>query len=210
MLLAEHRRGHGALYDALNHGRIDVAGLRKALAMLPQPKAADGRLALAVDVSAWLRPDAPTSPDRLFCHVYGRSGRSSDQLIPGWPYSFVAALETGRTSWCQLLDALRLGPDDDVADVTATQVRRVVTDLIGQGQWETGDEDILVVFDAGYDAPRMAYLLDGLPIEVLGRMSSDRVMRRQTPSLKEYALSYPLGGRPPKHGREFRFAKPDT
>ncbi|WP_406510611.1 NF041680 family putative transposase [Streptomyces sp. NBC_00212] len=209
-LLAEHRRGHGALYDALNSGRLDVGGLRKALATLPQPKAADGRLVLAVDVSAWLRPDAPTSPDRLFCHVYGRSGRSSDQFIPGWPYSFVAALETGRTSWCQLLDAVRLGPADDVAEVTAAQVRRVVTDLIGQGQWEVGDDDILVVSDAGYDAPRMAYLLCGLPVEVLGRMRSDRVMRRPTPSLKEYASSYPQGGRPPKHGKEFRFARPDT
>lgn len=165
-LLAEHRRGHGALYDALNCGHIDGDGLRKALAMLPQPKAADGRLVLAVDVSNWLRPDAPCSADRLFCHVYGRSGRSSDQFIPGWPYSFVAALETGRTSWCQLLDAVRLGPDDDVAEVTAAQVRRVVTDLIAQGQWEVGDNDILVVFDAGYDAPRMAYLLDGLPVVV--------------------------------------------
>ncbi|MFE6689446.1 transposase [Streptomyces sp. NPDC057743] len=153
-LLAKHRRGHGAMYDALNQGRIDAARLRKALAMLPQPKAAD---------------------NRLFCHVYGRSGRSSDQFIPGWPYSFVAALETRRTSWCQLLDAVRLGPDDDVAEVTAAQVRRVVTDLIGQGQWEAGDPDILVVFDAGYDAPRMAYLLTGLPVEVLGRMRSDRV-----------------------------------
>lgn len=209
-LLAEHRRGHGALYDALNHGRIDVARLRKALAVLPQPKAADGRLVLAVDVSAWLRPDAPTSPDRLFCHVYGRSGRSSDQLIPGWPYSFVAALETGRTSWCQLLDAVRLGPDDDVAEVTAAQVRCVVTDLIDQGQWEAGDDDILIVFDAGYDAPRMAHLLDGMPIEVLGRMRADRVMRRPTPTLKEYALAYPQGGRPPKHGKEFRFTRPET
>ncbi|BBC29177.1 uncharacterized protein SGFS_004680 [Streptomyces graminofaciens] len=209
-LLAEHRRGHGALYDALNQGRIDADRLRRALAVLPQPKAADGRLALAVDVSPWLRPDAPTSPGRLFCHVYGRSGRSSDQFIPGWPYSFVAALETGRTSWCQLLDAVRLGPDDDVAEVTARQVRRVVNDLIGQGQWEEGDPDILVVFDAGYDAPRMAYLLHGLPVEVLGRMRADRVMRRPTPSLKEYALSYPQGGRPPKHGKEFRFARSDT
>lgn len=123
-LLAEHRRGHGALYDALSQGCIDADRLRKALAALPQPKAADGRLVLAVEVSPWLRPDAPISPDRLFCHVYGRSGRSSDQFIPGWPYSFVAALETGRTSWCQLLDAVRLGPDGDVAEVTARQVRR--------------------------------------------------------------------------------------
>lgn len=133
-LLAEHRRGHGALYDALNQGCIDADRLRKALAVLPQPKAADGRLVLTVDVSPWLRPDAPTSADRLLCHVYGRSGRSSDQFIPGWPYSFVAALETGRTSWCQLLDAIRLGPHDDVAEVTARQVRRVVNDMIGQGQ----------------------------------------------------------------------------
>ncbi|MFJ8026027.1 transposase [Streptomyces sp. NPDC096311] len=206
-LLAEHRRGHGALYDALNRGRIDVDGLRRALAVLPQPKVADNRLVLAVDVSNWLCPDAPTSPDRLFCHVYGRNGRSSDQVIPGWPYSFVAALETGRTSWCQLLDAVRLGPDDDVAEVTAAQVRRVITDLIDGGQWEDGDADILIVFDAGYDAPRTAYLLGGLPVDVLGRMRSDRVMRKPVPAPW---ISLPQGGRPPKHGKEFRFAKPDT
>lgn len=193
-LLAEHRRRHGALHDALNQGCIDADRPRKALAVLPQPKAADGRLVLAVDVSPWLRPDAPTSPDRLFCHVYGRSGRSSDQFIPGWPYSFVAALETGRTSWCQPLDAIRLGPHDDVAEAAARQVRRVVNDLIGQGQWEDGDPDILVVFDAGYDAPRMAYLLTGLPIQVLGRMRSDRVMRRPTPTQLEYALPTPRAG----------------
>ncbi len=95
-LVADRRRGHGAMYDALNNGNIDVPRLRQVLAGLPMPQAADGRLVLAVDVSNWLRPDAPTSADRLFCHVYGRSGRSSDQFIPGWPYSFVAALESGR------------------------------------------------------------------------------------------------------------------
>jgi hypothetical protein len=53
-------------------------------------------------------------------------------------------------------------------------------------------------------------LLAGLPVEVLGRMRTDRVMRRPAPTLKEYAAAYPQGGRPPKHGKEFRFAKPDT
>jgi hypothetical protein len=43
-LPAEHRRGHGALYDALNHGRIDAGRLRRTLASLPKPNAADGRL----------------------------------------------------------------------------------------------------------------------------------------------------------------------
>ncbi|MGW2651997.1 NF041680 family putative transposase [Streptomyces sp. NPDC001393] len=208
-LLAEHRRGHGALYGALNRGRLEADRLRRTLAALPQPKAADDRLVLAVDVSNWLRPDAECSADRLFCHTFGR-GRDQHLMIPGWPYSFVAALESGRTSWCQLLDAVRLGPEDDVAEVTARQVRRVVEDLVAGGQWRGGDPNILVVFDAGYDSPRMAYLLDGLPVEVLGRMRSDRVMRRPTPTQLEYARAYPQGGRPPKHGKEFRFAKPET
>jgi hypothetical protein len=81
-LTAEHRRGHGAMYEALNCGNVEVPQLRQVLAELPQPEASDGRLVLAVDVSHWLRPDAPTSPDRLFCHVYSRSGRSSDQFAP--------------------------------------------------------------------------------------------------------------------------------
>ena len=72
-LAPEHRRGHGAMYDALNHGPIEIARLRRALAGLPLPRVGDGRIVLAVDVSPWLRPDAATSPDRLFCHVYGRA-----------------------------------------------------------------------------------------------------------------------------------------
>lgn len=130
--------------------------------------------------------------------------------MPGWPYSFVAALETGRTSWCQLLDAVRLGPADDAAEVTTAQVRRVVEDLIGMGRWKTGDHDVLVFFDAGYDAPRMAHLLAGLPVEVLGRMRTDRVMRRPAHDREEFHLARPLGGRPPKHGGEFRFVRPET
>lgn len=41
-LAGEHRRGHGSLYAALNHGRIEIARLRRALASLPLPEAAGG------------------------------------------------------------------------------------------------------------------------------------------------------------------------
>jgi hypothetical protein len=149
-LAAEHRRGHGAMYDALNHGRIEPQRLRRTLASLPLPVAANGRIVLAVDVSPWLRPDAATSPERLFCHVYGRA-KNNAQLIPGWPYSFVAALETGRTSWTALLDAVRLGPADDATAVTADQLRAVIARLVAAGHWQPGDPNILVVTDAGYD-----------------------------------------------------------
>ena len=156
-----HRRGHGALYDAVNYGRIDVGRLRRCLAGLPLPRAADGRLMLAVDVSNWLRPGAATSPDRLFCHVYGR-GKGQAQMIPGWPYSVVAALEPGRTSWTAVLDAIRLGPGDDAAEVTAAQVREVITRLIAAGHWRQGDLPILVIVDAGYDPMRLARQLADL------------------------------------------------
>jgi CobQ-like glutamine amidotransferase family enzyme len=103
-LAPEHQRGHGALYDGINHGRVDLARLRNLVAAQRLRRTADDRIVLAVDVSPWLRPDANTSPERSFCHTYGR-GKGQHLMIPGWPYSVVAALETGRTSWTALLAA---------------------------------------------------------------------------------------------------------
>ncbi|MFJ1588093.1 transposase [Streptomyces sp. NPDC088197] len=107
-LAPEHRREHASLYAGLNRGGLDVTRLR-ALAGAPLPRAAGGRLVLAVDVSPWLRPDAGTVPDRSFCHTYGRGG-AKHQTMPGWPYSVIVTLETGRTSWSALLDAVRPTP----------------------------------------------------------------------------------------------------
>ncbi|MDH6628363.1 hypothetical protein M2271_006195 [Streptomyces sp. LBL] len=199
-LAPEHRRGHGALYGALNRGRIEVARLRRVLASVPLPRAADGRLVLAVDVSPWLRPDAATSDARSFCHTYGR-GENKHLMIPGWPCSWIVALETGRSSWTAPLDAVRLRPGDDLAAVTADQVRDLVGRLITAGQWHEGDPLVWIVVDAGYDVMRLSYLLRDLPVELLGRLRSDRVMRRPAPP-RVYA---PKGGRPPKHGSEFIF-----
>jgi hypothetical protein len=78
----ECRRGYGAVYDALNCGQVQIGRLRRALAGLPLPAWDDGRIRLAADVSNWLRPDAATSPDRLFCHCYAR-GKGNAQMIPG-------------------------------------------------------------------------------------------------------------------------------
>ncbi|HEX3389522.1 MAG TPA: NF041680 family putative transposase [Streptosporangiaceae bacterium] len=202
-LAAEHRRGHGAMYDGLNHGRIDMSSLSVALAAITLPRLG-GRIVLGVDVTPWLRPDAATSPGRLFCHVHGRR-KDEHLLIPGWPYSMVAALEEGRTSWTRLLDARRLLPDDDEAAVTAAQVRDVVARIIGAGQHQPGDPGILLVFDAGYDLARLSFLLGDLPVQVLGRLRSDRVMGR-TPPPRVPGTS----GRPPRHGDVFKFKDPGS
>ncbi|MFJ6425397.1 NF041680 family putative transposase [Streptomyces hydrogenans] len=203
-LVGEHRRGHGGLYAAVSKGRIDADRMRQALASVPLPRAADGRLVLAVDITCWLRPNAHTSPQRILCHTYGR-GKDQHIPVPGWPYSIVCALEPGRSSWTAPLDALRLAPGDDTATVTARQLRELVERLITADQWQAGDPDVLVIADAGYDAPRLAHLLRDLPVQVLARMRSDRVLRRAVPPRQPHTL-----GRPPRHGGEFVFGQPDT
>jgi hypothetical protein len=200
----ECRRGHGAVYDAVNCGEIRFARLRRALAGLPLPAWGDGRIRLAVDVSNWLRPDAEASPERLFCHCYAR-GRGNAQMIPGWPYSFVVALEPGRTSWTLPLDVVRLGPADDATEVTAAQIRGVVRRLTEAGHWADGDPEIVAVFDSGYDLTRLAWLLRDLPVEVTGRLRSDRVMYFPAPQRVPGA-----NGRPSRHGAALKLADPGT
>jgi DDE superfamily endonuclease len=203
-MAAEHRRGHGALYDSLRNGRIDIDRLSKVVASQLIPRCTDGRIVLAIDISNWLRPDAATSPDRLFCHTYGR-GKGQAQMIPGWPYSFIAALESGRTSWTAILDAQRLGPYDEDTAVASAQLRAVVERLIAAGHWNDGDPHIWIVGDSGYDGPRLAFELADLPVQVLVRVRSDRVMALPAPPRAKGAL-----GRGKRHGAEMKFKDPAT
>jgi hypothetical protein len=202
-LAPEHRRGHGGLYDGLNRGGIEIARLRRTVAGLPLPRVG-GRIVLAVDVSPWLRPDAETSAQRLFCHVHGRA-KNTAQMIPGWPYSMVAALASGRSSWTAVLDAVRLGPADDATAVTAGQLRDVVERLRAAGHWRAGDPDIVVVMDSGYDVTRLAFVLADLPVQVIGRLRSDRVMLLPVP-----ARHPGTPGRPSRHGPVLALGDPTS
>lgn len=159
---------------------------------------------LAAGITCWLRPNAHTSPQRILCHTYGR-GKDQHSPVPGWPYSVICALETGRSSWMAPLGALRLALGDDAATVTAGQMRELVERLMAAGQWKDGDPDVLIVVDAGYDVPRLAFLLKDLPVQVLGRMRSDRVLRGTVPPRIPGSR-----GRPPRHGGEFAFGDPTT
>lgn len=104
----------------------------------------------------------------------------------------VGELGRGCTSWTAVLDAARLEPGADVTAVTTVQIREVIERLAAAGQWQPGDPEVLVVLDAGYDAPRIAHLLRDLPVQALGQLRSDRVMQRPTPP----RVYDPKGGRP--------------
>ncbi|MEU6325633.1 NF041680 family putative transposase [Streptomyces sp. NPDC047009] len=199
-LQAVHRRGHGAMYDALAQGRLDVSRLRLALAGLELPRGTDRQISIALDVTPWPRPDAECSPDRLHCHRPCRCD-GVRQTIPGWPYQVAAALGGGRTSWTGPLDAVRLGPDDDLTEVTAAQVRDLLARLRKAGQWREGDPEVLFVLDAGYDIVRLTWLLRDEPVRLLGRIRADRVMHHPPGRRKG-----PTPGRQPRHGEPFRLA----
>jgi DDE superfamily endonuclease len=203
-LEAVHRRGHGAMYDALAQGRLDVSRLRLALAGLELPRGTDRQISIALDVTPWPRPDAECSPGRLHCHRPCRCD-GVRQTIPGWPYQVAAALGGGRTSWTGPLDAVRLGPDDDLTEVTAAQVRDLLARLRKAGQWREGDPEVLFVLDAGYDIVRLTWLLRDEPVRLLGRIRADRVMHHPPGRRKG-----PTPGRQPRHGDAFRLADPAT
>jgi hypothetical protein len=59
------------------------------------------------------------------------------------------------------------------------------------------------VVDAGYDVPRLAYQLRDLPVVVIGRLRSDRVLYRAAPAYAGF-------GRPQRHGSAFRLTDPST
>jgi len=125
-------------------------------------------------------------------------------MIPGWPYSIVAALGSGRSSWTAVLDAVRLGPADDATAVTAAQLREVVDRLHQAGHWRPGDPDIWIVLDSGYDVCRLAFLLADLPVMLIGRLRCDRVLARPVAPRPD------ARGRPPRHGPLLALADPAT
>ncbi|MFH9753051.1 transposase [Streptomyces griseus] len=144
-LLPEHRRGHGAMYGGLNHGRIDVDRLRTVLAGLPLPRFDGWRLVLAVDVSRGCGRTRRARPIdfSVTSMAVRRRRRSSSRAGP----TLSAVLEPGATSWTAILDAVRLGPVDDATAVTADQLRGVVERLIAAGQWQAGDPPIVIATD---------------------------------------------------------------
>lgn len=169
-------RGHGMVYQALNDGQIDRWQAAQLQLDGPVPRMR-GRIVLAVDSTPWLRPEAPTSPELLFCHVYGRT-RESDQQIPGWPYSFLVAIEPGASSWSKILDVERIREGQTETSVAIAQIRLAAETFIEAGQWRPGEKDIVVVTDAGYSATAMAWALADLPVTIVSRVGADRVYYR--------------------------------
>lgn len=205
-LVPEHARSHGSIQRAMNNGRVDFERLNWSFALHDLPRGPGGGIVLAVDTTPWLRPDADTSGQRTFCHTYGRA-EGAHEMIPGWCYSVVAALTSGPTSWTAPLDARRLCPGEHLQEVTASQLRSVVSRIVALGRWTAGDPPVRIVTDCGYDGPYLAHQLADLPVEVCVRLRGDRVLYQDAPPDGGVGAK---GGRPRRHGERFEFHNPGT
>src|SRR5918997_4737602 len=108
-----HRRGWGSLYAALSKGRIDAEALRELLVSYGPLE--EGTPVYAVDVSAWPRCDAESSPKRGY--LYHPSRHSAGQpIVAGWAYQLVAQLGFERDSWVTPVDARRVEPTEDTEE----------------------------------------------------------------------------------------------
>ncbi|WSA81313.1 transposase [Streptomyces sp. NBC_01799] len=77
--------------------------------------------------------------------------------------------------------------------VTAQQLRDLLERLITAGQWSIGAPDILIVADAGYDAPRLAFLLEDLPLQLLapGCASTESCVALSRPGSRTPGAGHP-------------------
>ena len=102
-----------------------------------------------------------------------------------------------------MLDAVRSDRRRRTA-VTAAQLREIVDRLCAVGHWRAGDPNIWIVLDSGYDVTRLAFLLAELPVMLIGRLRSDRVLARPVNPVPELAAAHR------RHGPVLVLTDPNT
>jgi DDE superfamily endonuclease len=199
------RRGWGSLYQALEHGTVDLYAARDLLARQVQDPQAGLPLMFAIDVSKYPRPDTRVVADVGMQYAAERDRRGGVPAVPGWAMQWVAqvgldAVVGARTSWCLPLDVVRVATDANSNEIAAEQIAQAA----GRVRQARACAVPLFLLDVGY-CP--IYLTQQLPIyaQILVRLRSDRVFFTAPPP-----RTPGQGGRPRKHGARFALDEPDT
>jgi DDE superfamily endonuclease len=190
----------------------DVTGRRLldcALSGLPEGQAARvrdacarwRRVRVAVDATAYPRPDAWCSPGREHVHNGACHCRGSSKTAPGWEYQLAAVTGHLRTAWAAFLDARRTVPVTRTAQ-TIAQVKSVLRRLHAAGH--VSGAAPLFIFDAGYSAAALTDGLAGCPAHILVRLPAGSVFYRD-------AVTWDgKNGRPAHRGPEVHCLEPEA
>jgi hypothetical protein len=108
--------------DVIDRGLLDraLASVRAADAARVRDACAGGRrVRVAVDATAYPRPDAWCSPGREHVHNGACRCRGSSKTAPGWEYQLAAVTGRLRTAWAAFLDVRRTVPATRTAQTIA-------------------------------------------------------------------------------------------
>jgi hypothetical protein len=213
------RRGHGSVYKALKHGKINTDVLARTLTRLMIGATNEGAnegadegadegvgedLVFALDCSQWPRPDAETSPGRTWNYDATKDRRDRRAPVtPGWWFQWVATTNGEHSSWAPPVDLAWIGPGDNHHKVAVKQIRALLDRLAAEVPGVGSPRVPVVCLDGGYSASWIGRQLAGLPVGLLVRIRSDSVMLTDPPPRQAGAR-----GRPPTHGPDMKL--PDT
>jgi hypothetical protein len=148
--LGMHRHW-SSLYDALRHGRFDLAHLRPLLVQTAgwaAPYRLGNYRVVVVDHSGYPRPTARTVGERERYH-----GPNASRPI-GHRYSWLSQLVDAASAWVAPLDVERIGPDRTPVSTAFQQVRRVT---------QHSAEPLLLLADREYGVNELLELAADLP-----------------------------------------------
>ena len=204
-------------HDAIDHGMLGraLAGLAESQAAQVRDACARwSRVRVAVDATAYPRPDAWCSPGREHVHHGACHCRGSSKTTPGWEYQLAAVTGHLRTAWAAVIDVQRTVPATRTAQ-TIAQVKAVLRRL--HAARHGGKAAPLFIFNAGYSAAALTDGLAGLPGSHPGPAAGrqrllpgrDRLARQERPP-RPPRPGDPLPGRRRASGRRPGARKPGT
>ena len=198
MLQPGVQRGWGSLYQGVEHGRVDVAGVRAAAVGL---RAGGGVLLFAVDASKIPRPDGRVCVDVGMQFDPKRIGSA----VPGW--SMLVCVQVGleglgarRSSWVVPVDAVRVSTAANANEQAAAMMGRVAAVLVAAGETRSP----MFVHDSGF-CPVFLDQHRPAGVQILVRLRGDRVFWGR-PAVRVPGVI----GRPRRHGDRFGLDEPHT
>lgn len=188
------RRRFASVYDALTHGRIDEASLRRARVAAEPAEALTvaGYAVYALDTTVSLRPDAATVPERtkVYSAAHGKAR-------PGHQFSWLGRVIARGQSWFAPREVVRVPTSRTPGEIAAEQVQRLAAD-------PTPAQPKVVAVDSHYPVPVVLRAFVGLAprVVLLARLAANRVLYAAPPP--------PTGkpGRPRQHGAKLALHQP--
>jgi hypothetical protein len=184
-----------SLYDAIEAGEQDVAGLRQFLVgQVP----GSGVQFWSLDQTAWPRAQARTLPERRYVYQPG-SNLNGQPVVPGYAYSLLDWVPEAGESWSLSVDVERVKGTATDLTVGIAQIERLCQARAGLPGLD------IVAADCKYSQPAFLRGVKDQPCGNVVRLAKHRVLYGR-PEPK------PVGtrGRPRKHGFRFAFKEPDT